>query len=648
MKKDFSSYSSIFKQEGTSRKERFTVSLNPDNILIDDRQLEDFIIYAQHYAKNLRFFDADPKNLNTSKTWEQFFKDDLILLSANIARRDINEIKADYDYLYDQFQKEESFESFSRITEFVFSRFIKIDQWYASSSRESTLNRNLNLYIKSYLAREFQKLYHIVLYLNSIAKDEKQIIKTGLINADNLWDLPEKTEASKGSEAFNGKTEKERLYNALLILNRIFDTVFHATSQIITLSRNFFTDEIYRHQNISPHIALYITFINLFGIVRKELNHLPGRILEFYFTRVLQIDPRKAVPDSAYVIFEIAGGFRDYRIEKGTRLLAGKDRKNIELIYRTDKEIVVSKARVAALKAVSIGKKEGLITNYFATTLKQNEKLVEQSLMHPFSVAGKDKIVQTGFAIASDQLYLAKSERNVVITFETSENLQTWESYDTSILELRLTGETGWISSSNNSDGVIIHSLNKTGNNTFELNFNITIAQPSSVIAFDPEIHGDKFNLRKPVLQVFFNFPYVANPGKSDISEEILNKFRQLNYLISLSITKITIKVQVGSIEDMVTFDGIRDLLLENHESELDAKKPFYPFSALPRVGSSFYIGCKDLYYKKNIENLSVSIEWMLPDNFDSYYDKYFHPYDSNKYLASLSVLRHREWMQLK
>lgn len=648
MKKEFSSYTSIFKQEGTSRKERFTGFLDPDAVTIDDRRLEDFIIYARHYAKNIRFFSTGQENESSIQTWEMFFKDNLLLLSANIAKKDISEIKADYDYLYNRFREEETFESFSRITEFVFARFIKIDEWYASSSAESSLYSNLNLYIKSYLAKEFQRLYNIVLYLNSINKDEKQIIKTGLFNIENIWELPEKPDPSKGSEAFNGKNERERLYNALLILNRIFDVVFHTTSQIIDLSRNFFEVEIYRQQNIAPHIALYITFVNLFGVIRNEFNRLPGRILEYYYRTVLKIDPRKEVPDSAYVLFEIAKGFDFFRIEKGTTLLAGKDRKNIELIYRTDKEIVVNKARVSSLKAVSIAKKEALILNYFSANLKQDEKLVEEGLMHPFLIEGKDRIAQTGFAIASDQLYLAKSERNVVITFETAENLQTWDNYDPSILELLLTGENGWISSNNSSDSIVINSLKKSADNSLELNFSIALSQPSAVIAYNPAIHFDKFNLHKPVLKVHFCFPRDTYNEKENIPEENLNRIKQINYLFSLNITKITIRVQVGSIDEDVSFNGIRDLILENHESELDSQKPFYPFSTIPRVGSSFFIGCKDLYYKKNIENLSVSIDWMLPDNFDSYYEKYFHPYDSNKYMASLSVLRYREWVHLK
>ncbi len=648
MKKNFNSYVSIFKQEGTSRKERFAGSLNPENIFIDNRRLEDFIIYAQQYSKNVLFVDTDENNSEAAKTWEQFFKDDLVLLSANIAKKDVNEIKADYDFLYDQFRKEESWESFSRIAAFVYSRFRKIDQWYASSSQESALNRDLNLYIRSYLARDFQKLNYIVLYLNSIAKDPDQFIKTDLINRNNIWETADKPDASKGAYAFEGKTERDKLYNALLFTNKIFDTVFHATAQIINLSRNFFEEEIYRNQNIAPNIALYITFVNLFGVVQKELNRVPGRILDFYYRDVLKTDPRKAVPDSAFVVFEIAKGFDHYRLEKGTKLLAGKDKKNVELIYKIDKEIVISKARVSALKAVSIDRKDELIINYFGETLKHNEKPANNQVMHPFSASGKDKVVQTGFAIASDQLYLAKGERNVVITFETKEDLQTWENYDVSILELCLTGEKGWISSGKIEDGIIINSLKKTGTRILELNFSITIAQPSAVVAYDQEIHNDKFNLRMPVLKVIFKFPYLPKLKKLEIPEEVTERIKQLNYLISLNILKTIIGVQVGSISEKVSFDGIRDLILENHDTELDSKKPFYPFTTMPKVGSSFYIGCKDLYYKKNIDNLLVSIDWMLPDNFESYYDKYFHPYDSNKFMASLSVLRNREWTHLK
>ena len=295
MKKDLKSYVNIFKQEGTSRNERNPDSLDPNNISLDDRKLEDFIIYAQEYSRNLLFVDTDQEQIDFNKTWEDFFKDDSVLLSAYIATKDINEVKAAYDFLFDQFQKEETVENFIRVLEFVFARFKKIDQWYASSSPESILNQDLYLYIRSYLAKEFQKLNQIILYINNLThSDKKQLsLSTDLINKNNIWELTEKQAVSLGEHMFAGNSDKDKLYNALLFTNKIFDVAFHATSKIIDKSRNYFEDSIYKQQDLSPHIALFITFIHLLDVVKQEQNRLPGKLLSFYYKDVLKIKEKK-------------------------------------------------------------------------------------------------------------------------------------------------------------------------------------------------------------------------------------------------------------------------------------------------------------------------------------------------------------------
>src|SRR5678815_4122103 len=88
----------------------------------------------------------------------------------------------------------------------------------------------------------------------------------------------------------------------------------------------------------------------------------------------------------------------------------------------------------------------------------------------------------------------------------------------------------------------------------------------------------------------------------------------QLYTLKNLQVKGVKIIVQVGNIQSKISFDGVSDLILENDETVLDNKKPFYPFTASPKVGSSFYIGCGDLFYEKILE-LSVNMEWILPDN---------------------------------
>jgi hypothetical protein len=658
VKKDLRSYVNVFKQEGTARNERNPAPLNPGNIFIDDRKLEDFIIYAKEYSKNLLFIDTEGEAIDFKKTWEPFFRDDSVLLSAYIATKDINEIKDSYDYLFDQFEQKSTLENFMRVVDHVFARFKYIDQWYATSSTESVLNQDLYLYIRSYLAKEFQKLKQIILYITKLTRDEKKPLTfdTELINKDHVWDISEKESVFLNDNMFTGASEKEKLYSALLYTNKIFDGVFHATSRLVGSSRDFFRDAIYKQQNLSPHITLLITFLQLFGVVRDELNKIPALMLNFYYKEVLKIKPKKAVPDQAFIIFELTKGFDFYKIEKGTPLLAGKDKNKIDLLYKTDKEIVVNKASVNSLKTVFIGKINSLVAGYSSTSIKEKGALLPDSVTNlpttyrTFGGPGTPNNVKTGFAICSSQLYLSKGERNVTIMFDTEEELvfQEWEEFDKTTLELLLTGEKGWLSSNNLQDYVVLNYLKKTDANRLELNFSVPIAQPSAIIGFNSQLHADNLDTHKPVLKILLLFPGLPPDNGKEIPAEILLKIKQLNFLLSVKIARVTIRVQVGSIGEKVTFDGISDLALENHETELDPKKPFHPFTVMPRVGSSFYIGCPDLYYKKNIENLTVNIDWMLPDNFYTYYDKYFPPYDSNKFQASLSVLRNHYWTKLK
>lgn len=659
MKEDLITYVNIFKQEGTSRKERNPASLNPDNISVDDRKLEDFIIYAQQFARNILFVDTEQEEIDFKKSWEDFFKDDSVILTAYVATKDLTEVKTSYDFLFSQFEKDLTIENFIGILRLVFARFENIDQWYASSSPESSLNKELYLYIRSYLAKEFQNLNQIILYINNLTRDRQKqlLITTELINKDNIWEFTDKQVVSLGENMFAGNTDSEKLYSALLFTNKIFDSVFHATLRIIELSKNYFRDAIYTQQNLTPHITLFITFIHLYGVVQKELNRIPGRLLDFYYKDVLKIKPKKAVPDQTFVVFELKKGFDFYKIEKNTALLAGKDKNKADLIYKTDREVVINKARVDSLRTVFIRKlNNNLITNFYYSKVKENEKLLTDASSKPvptyrtFGDPETGKTAKTGFAIASSQLYLSKGERNVTILFETEKELifHEWTDFDVSLMELLLTGEKGWLSSKVQDDSITINYLRKTGPNNLELNFRISIAQASAIIDFDPLIHDGNFSIRLPVLKMLLQFPDLPSQNGKDIPNEILLKIKQVNFLLAVSLMKTTIKVQVGSIGEKVTFDGITDLLLENHDSVLDPKKPFYPFTVMPKVGSSFYIGCYDLFYKNNIENLTVNIDWMLPDNFYSYYDKYFPPYDSNKFIASLSVLRNRNWTKLK
>ncbi|WP_437316200.1 baseplate J/gp47 family protein [Sorangium sp. So ce385] len=101
-----------------------------------------------------------------------------------------------------------------------------------------------------------------------------------------------------------------------------------------------------------PHTALFLAFLRLLGHPRDLINTLTRRHLEFYYEQVLRMSRKAAVPDRVHVLFRPAAGVAQARLPAGSLLRAGKDSLGRERVYRTDRDLVVSRARIARLSSV--------------------------------------------------------------------------------------------------------------------------------------------------------------------------------------------------------------------------------------------------------------------------------------------------------
>ncbi len=73
-----------------------------------------------------------------------------------------------------------------------------------------------------------------------------------------------------------------------------------------------------------------------------------------------------------------------------------------------------------------------------------------------------------------------------------------------------------------------------------------------------------------------------------------------------------------------VNVQGIKDVVLQNDQSILDAKKPFEPFGFEPETGTSFYLANKEICQKK-IKDLHLDLQWIKqPESFMQYYKNYW------------------------
>lgn len=101
-----------------------------------------------------------------------------------------------------------------------------------------------------------------------------------------------------------------------------------------------------------PHVALLLVVLRLLDATRERVNDLPRRHLEHWYRDVLRMTRKPAVPDRVHALLTLASGVERVTVPAGTLLLAGRDAAGVDLHYRTTRELVVGRARVAEVRSL--------------------------------------------------------------------------------------------------------------------------------------------------------------------------------------------------------------------------------------------------------------------------------------------------------
>ncbi|HET6990503.1 MAG TPA: hypothetical protein VFJ43_04225, partial [Bacteroidia bacterium] len=416
---------------------------------------------------------------------------------------------------------------------------------------------------------------------------------------------------------------------------------FIATLQII-VNRTplYLTKSIEEYPYHKSHMGLFITFLELFAYAQKHANGITERHLNFFYQEVLQLAPKKAVADKVHVIFELAKNATEkYKVPENTMLRAGKDGKGVDLVYGTDEDIVVNKASVALFKNLLIDKytysgngtqpftDATTTTAIFASPIANStdgvglalDKTVPQWNAFGSSQQGKTRVNHTmpdghvGFAISSPQLFLSEGLRtvHVLITFTdkldfTDTGIHPEDITNTKYYNCVLTTAKEWMKPT--STKIIYTEANKT----LEFIFTITEKQ-AAIVAHDPKVHLGTFNTPNPVVKIeLLNFvhPKLVAPYKSSY-------FKNLYPVLGTAIfNRLDINVRA---------EKIQSLVLHNEFSKIDPSKPFMPFGQLPLIGSPFYIGSNEIFFK-SVKTLNIDIDWHgAPESFKDHYANYIY-----------------------
>jgi hypothetical protein len=386
--------------------------------------------------------------------------------------------------------------------------------------------------------------------------------------------------------------------------------------------------------NAQPHLSLLIAFLKLLEIAIGDLNNLTRKHLDFFYNRVLRIEKNAAEPNQVNVFFEIAKNITSFKLNSGTLLDAGKDKNGNIKYFQTLKEIVLNQAKISSLKSIYVENN----TDYKIYGAPVTNSL--DGLGTPFPVAGtawkafgesqknlsdNEKTMlnaDIGFAISSPALLLSEGERTIEINLScrtTNPNPQVLNNF----FEVYLSGAKAWIKAEPVTGNFTVTGP-ITGTSYYSANFILEIELSSTspaITSFDANVLGDGFNTTWPVLKIKLN--HNKNPFTYKLLKEI-------------EIQTITINTTVL---------GIKNANLQNDQGILNPAKPFQPFGAVPRKGSSFIISSGELAVK-NIKSVTISVLWdNLPaDSLGSYFAGYAPNLTNSSFQANLFVNKNLQW----
>lgn len=397
---------------------------------------------------------------------------------------------------------------------------------------------------------------------------------------------------------------------------------------------------------LTPHLTLFVCFLELLEHSKTRFNGLTKRHLDFYYKNILQVDKRPATPDEVHVIFELAKKSVDAQIVKDTALNGKADANGNLRIYKTDEELIANQAKVASLKTVYTDTNLLEIkSSDVANTLDGLEEPLpeDQPYWLPFGYTSDEEgfmelpDASVGFAVGSPLFLLQEGLRTVQITLnfqnETIDTGHKLTDFDAEalnkILRVYASGEKEWIGplglktafdTTTNMETKVI------SNNQLLVSFQLDKDLPA-VLGYDNNILKENYNTDYPLVK--FNIDTSQTDGVA-FHRAMANR----------RLSSLTINVDVRE---------ATAVHIENDNGVLQANKPFFPFTPQPIKASNFYVGYDEVF-AKDWTTITINFDWKdTPDDFSTWYAAYKKDgntivEDDDYFKASSDILHEEDW----
>jgi len=582
-------------REGTSQLNRVLAALDVHFADVDERNPSDLILFAKRYAEYLNFYNKD--NI-ADGSWKPLMMMDVSVTLATLVHLDSQKISDYKKLLYKNIalaanaaqpqQDNIARQQLKFLFDVIFSLVKSMDDQLVLLPDEEykktfadIIRIKLRLHLANLSDRFFQDfktagfLDYTITELDSNAPIEvnssKDFSRTQL---SEVWQ-PAFPDLNITIPATGSDYEKIVYIINHNLFNSTIDSILKGAASIAAKAGEMFEKTLSGFPTHTPHYGLFLAFIKLFKTAQDDLNNYTRKHLDFYYKDVLQLKNKPPQPDYAHLTFELQKTVEQELLKKGILFKGGKDITGKDISYALTDDVVLNKATVTSIQAQhALRDTFGPLKAFPVANSDDGEgaKIVAaDKSWFTFGNPKNKKTAKTGFALASNILFLNEGTRTITVTvfFENAvSRLIKKRNRNLSCFEATLTGKKEMLVK---NVSTVHQSI--TGNLVFTIA--LTPNDPA-IVPYSEKTHKLGFDTNLPLLNIYLN---------QDAADAI-------PYMVLC-------KKNITKIETTVTVSGIRDLVLSNDTGTLDASKPFKPFGDFPAAGAGFYIGSKEIFQKR-------------------------------------------------
>ena len=652
-----------------SQRDRWLRALDAAYAQVDGRSVSELLDFAVKFGRLIHFYDLKDR---PDGDWVEFFLADPAMVLAAADAADLAGREAAFHRLVRQTAAERAFDRKLALLREVFAAILElarqIDGWLRgldlshSCDTVRLARRELAAAVQDNLGEALRRLKA---FAEGALDALGQAIDLDTSDFLPLWDLGG---VRPDGSIYRGATGRAKIQHALPSLTPLFHTLLDGSADFQAFARANLpsTREEGWHK---PQLALYMAFVDLFGTAQATINTISSRYIRFYYDQILRESRRPAVPDSVYLTFALAEeeGVTRTTVPRGTLFPAGQDADGQDILYAADRNLGVTAAQIAQLRALRV------LQGPLLPALTAGDNVACQILISEISTAaggagwatfGGDEVNATdaevttlaslGFALASEDLLLTGGERRVEITIQYTET--TLATLRLLLGELAAAGFDPTRALREVLAGAFTLQVS-TAEGWFELDgyeaavpepwdsapqLILKLHLPSSVPAvetFDSEDPASAL----PTLQAWLRQEVVTLTAKDGLQAEV--------YPLSL-----LGGVEAAAFEIRTRVTGLSGLALTNTDGEVDPSTPFPLLGAVPVVGSYLEIRHPELFVKAP-ESLKIGIQWFALPPYDNGFAGYYRDYligldgtrqpglfDNQTFHASLRVQKPGAW----